>query len=158
MTGPLDERRLDAATEAVRSQAGWCPALASLPTYELRTLLSIALRAYRQAETPASRTVPEDARPKPATPKRPAARCPKGPARTPPKRERVLERDKRVCYLCELLIAKGDESIDHVVAKARGGGSEMDNLKAAHKRCNRRKGCLSLEEYRKKWPLKPRNS
>ena len=55
-------------------------------------------------------------------------------------RLRVLRRDAHTCYYC------GDENathVDHVIAKANGGGDEMDNLVAACARCNQLKGTKS---------------
>lgn len=145
MTAPpnLDEAQLSVATAAVRDQK-WCKHLADIPHYELQTLLGIGIRAYLAvAPTPAERPA------RSATP----ARKPKGPARTDSKRLQVLKRDGYVCYLCELPIAKGEESLDHVVPRARNGSSSLDNLRAAHKACNRRKGQMSLDEYRAKYPV-----
>jgi hypothetical protein len=143
----LDESRLNAAVAAVREQV-WCPSVAQVPTYELQTLLSIAIRAYWKAVEPP----PRKPTPAPAPRPQPSRRV-KGPAQMPSKREQVLSRDNRVCYHCEKPIPKYEESIDHVVARARGGTNDMGNLRAAHKLCNRRKGHLSLEEYLLKYPL-----
>ena len=55
-------------------------------------------------------------------------------------RIRVLRRDAHTCYYC------GDDNathVDHVIAKANGGGDEMDNLVAACARCNQLKGTKS---------------
>jgi 5-methylcytosine-specific restriction protein A len=53
------------------------------------------------------------------------------------KRARILARDSGVCWLCGL---PGADTIDHVVPRARGGGHDETNLRAAHLRCNARRG------------------
>jgi len=54
-------------------------------------------------------------------------------------RVRVLRRDANTCFYC------GDSAshADHVIAKAMGGGDELDNLVAACASCNQRKGSKS---------------
>src|ERR1700728_1690255 len=56
------------------------------------------------------------------------------------KRE-VFERDKGFCQYCEqdLLLSRtayGGHQIDHVVARAKGGSDELNNLKLACATCN----------------------
>ena len=55
-------------------------------------------------------------------------------------RLRVLRRDANTCYYCG---ANDASHVDHVVAKAMGGGDELDNLVAACVTCNQRKGIKS---------------
>jgi hypothetical protein len=55
-------------------------------------------------------------------------------------RRAVVERDGMVCQLCGHDIPNGDLHIDHIYPVARGGGDELDNLQAAHSRCNISKG------------------
>jgi 5-methylcytosine-specific restriction endonuclease McrA len=45
----------------------------------------------------------------------------------------ILAQDGYVCWLCGLL---GADTVDHVIPRARGGGDDPDNLRAAHLRCN----------------------
>lgn len=52
----------------------------------------------------------------------------------------VVERDGMVCQLCGDEIPDGDLHIDHIQPVARGGGNELNNLQAAHSRCNISKG------------------
>jgi len=136
----LDESSLNTAMLAVKNQESWCPKLKDIPHYELQTLLSIAIRAFLTAGVVS---------PKPAA--RPNK--PKGPAKTDSKRTRVLQRDKYICYLCNKLIPEVEASIDHVIPKARGGKNGFNNLRAAHKDCNFRKGDMSLSEYRALYPI-----
>ena len=51
-------------------------------------------------------------------------------------RLRVLQRDGYVCQYC------GGEAtqVDHVIARAMGGGHDLDNLVACCALCNSRKG------------------
>lgn len=47
-----------------------------------------------------------------------------------------LARHGRVCCICLLPIAVGDESLQHVVPRSRGGTTDLDNCRPAHKSCN----------------------
>lgn len=49
------------------------------------------------------------------------------------KRPRILARDHGICWLCG---EPGADTLDHVVSRARGGGDDDANLRAAHLRCN----------------------
>ena len=67
----------------------------------------------------------------------------------------VYERDNWTCYLCGEKINKSQKaphpkspSLDHVVPICKGGGHVLNNVKAAHLRCNQSKGSKTLEEYR----------
>lgn len=64
----------------------------------------------------------------------------------------VFERDQWVCWLCSETIdrltkwpAPASASIDHVVPLARGGPHTLDNVRAAHLRCNMAKGTKIIE-------------
>lgn len=48
----------------------------------------------------------------------------------------VIERDGGICQLCG---QPGADTADHVLARALGGTDDLDNLQAAHGRCNRAK-------------------
>lgn len=59
----------------------------------------------------------------------------------------LAERDGPLCWLCgnevDPAAPRGSGwagSIDHVVPRARGGGSEPANLRLAHRSCNSRRG------------------
>lgn len=59
----------------------------------------------------------------------------------------VYARDKWACYLCAGLIDPAlppfhpdSKTVDHVVPLSRGGQHTMDNVRAAHLRCNSAKG------------------
>ena len=53
-------------------------------------------------------------------------------------RHEILVRDGYICWICG---GDGADSVDHLVARAEGGDIwDRDNLAAAHKICNSRKG------------------
>lgn len=65
----------------------------------------------------------------------------------PPLTNRALfRRDRNMCLYCGHTFADFDLTRDHVVPKSRGGDDDWDNVVAACKRCNHRKGGLLLEE------------
>lgn len=71
-------------------------------------------------------------------------------------RRAVFARDDRTCQYCGAVA----ESIDHVVPRSRGGAHEWDNVVAACRPCNLRKGDRLLPEtnfvlYRR--PMAPRH-
>lgn len=62
------------------------------------------------------------------------------------KRSLILERDKYICQICELPIKTEAiwpdpdfATLDHIIPLARGGAHTINNLQAAHLRCNIRK-------------------
>ena len=68
----------------------------------------------------------------------------------------LAERDGWVCWLCDSPIdpaanpgTPGAATVDHVVPKSRGGRTEPENLRLAHRRCNGARG-NSLPEL--EWP------
>lgn len=65
----------------------------------------------------------------------------------PPLTNRALfSRDGNMCLYCGRTFRDCDLTRDHVVPKSRGGSDLWDNVIAACKRCNHRKGDLLLEE------------
>lgn len=72
-------------------------------------------------------------------------------------REQVFIRDQWVCQICGEFTdiddkdghATGDQypTVDHIVARADGGGHELHNLRTAHKRCNSLRGVGVNEQY-----------
>ena len=49
------------------------------------------------------------------------------------------EKQSNRCALCNELMG-ADVTVDHIVPVSRGGGNEPENLQAAHRACNTRKG------------------
>lgn len=70
-------------------------------------------------------------------------------------RRRIWERDGRRCQYCSRPLHRASMSIDHELAKARGGPDTADNLVLSCPRCNSLKSDLSLEQFRErmKWQL-----
>jgi hypothetical protein len=65
----------------------------------------------------------------------------------PPLTNRALfQRDNYQCLYCGLSFSAEELSRDHVHPISRGGQNRWENVVAACKRCNQRKGCLLLEE------------
>lgn len=60
-------------------------------------------------------------------------------------RAEVFARDRHTCTYCG--DATGPHDCDHVVPRANGGKSEIENLVCACYRCNRSKGSKSLAEW-----------
>ena len=52
-------------------------------------------------------------------------------------RLRILERDGYRCMICG---QSGADSVDHIVPRVMGGSHADSNLRAAHFRCNSRRG------------------
>ena len=61
-------------------------------------------------------------------------------------RKLVLARD---CYLCQLCMQPAGKSahVDHIIAKAKGGSDEMDNLRTLCERCHNRKTAREDRRY-----------
>ncbi len=52
------------------------------------------------------------------------------------------------CYICGDPI-NGDAELDHVIPRSLGGPTEIENLRWSHRRCNRMKHDLTIEEFLK---------
>lgn len=63
-------------------------------------------------------------------------------------RDRIYIRDKFRCQYCANKFSAKDLTLDHVYPQARGGQDNADNLVAACKSCNNRKGCRTPDEAR----------
>lgn len=50
------------------------------------------------------------------------------------------------CYLCGGAISWETASLDHVTPRSRGGTNELSNLRWAHRRCNRYKSDMTIDE------------
>ena len=69
-------------------------------------------------------------------------------------RREVFARDRHTCQYCGAV--SRDLTIDHVVPKHRGGRHEWENLVAACRNCNHRKGSKTLSEVRMHLLREPR--
>ena len=56
-------------------------------------------------------------------------------------RERVFNRDGRMCQICGT--DEGEMHIDHIIPRKVGGTHDLDNLRVLCKSCNLRKGALN---------------
>lgn len=71
----------------------------------------------------------------------------RGSGSTNRRRMRFLYPDGR-CSYCGERMRRGDDTVDHVVPRAAGGAQlGLGNMVPACKRCNNRKGDLSLLEF-----------
>jgi 5-methylcytosine-specific restriction endonuclease McrA len=61
-------------------------------------------------------------------------------------RKNILMRDHYQCQYCEKHCGAGELTLDHVLPRSRGGPSSWENLVAACRRCNNRKGDRLPEE------------
>lgn len=68
--------------------------------------------------------------------------------------ERLIKRDKSICYLCgdKVDISKDYNDnyypcIEHVIPIIKGGTHTWDNVKLAHRICNNHKGTMTEEEF-----------
>lgn len=87
-------------------------------------------------------------------PPSPSVQVPKPPRRpksskTTSLRAALADRDGPRCWMCgdELLLRRDQcghplyATLDHVVPRAHGGSSEIENLRLACRSCNNRRGC-----------------
>jgi 5-methylcytosine-specific restriction endonuclease McrA len=51
----------------------------------------------------------------------------------------LIERDGRLCGLCHQEVPFGQETIDHIIQKSKGGKDEAGNIRLACKTCNTRR-------------------
>ena len=63
-------------------------------------------------------------------------------------RLRIMMRDKMRCQYCGARGTQFDLTLDHIIPRSRGGRSDVENLCAACKPCNQRKGDRTPDEAR----------
>jgi 5-methylcytosine-specific restriction endonuclease McrA len=63
-------------------------------------------------------------------------------------RLRILMRDRWKCQYCGVRGTQFDLTLDHIQPRSRGGRSDVENLCAACKSCNQRKGDRTPDEAR----------
>jgi len=71
-------------------------------------------------------------------------------------RKNILMRDHYSCQYCGRSCGAGELTLDHVVPRSRGGASTWENLVAACRRCNNRKGDRLPEEAGMRLGRKPK--
>ena len=59
-------------------------------------------------------------------------------------RATILSRDGDLCFFCAEPMPPWDVTIEHLVAKNKGGPDHTDNLVLAHEACNQRVGSMPL--------------
>ena len=77
----------------------------------------------------------------------------------PVTRRTVLARDHHTCQYCGRPLPRKDLTVDHVLPRSRGGCTVWENVAAACKRCNGRKGNHTPEEAHMRLraaPVRPR--
>ena len=50
------------------------------------------------------------------------------------------------CCICARPISKGQESLQHIKARSKGGTDDVENLRPAHRRCNSALGDRDLDQ------------
>lgn len=65
---------------------------------------------------------------------------------SPKKRKAIYERDRYCCRYCGKKLVFGQLSLDHIVARSKGGKHSEDNLVTACPQCQWKKMNRSLEE------------
>jgi len=73
-------------------------------------------------------------------------------------RQNIYARDKYRCQYCSKKLPVKELTIDHVVPRSRGGGTNWENIVTCCKPCNRRKGGRTPDEANfklKRAPYKP---
>jgi 5-methylcytosine-specific restriction endonuclease McrA len=76
--------------------------------------------------------------------------------RLPCSRRGVLTRDRETCQYCGTQPGRGQLTVDHVVPRPRGGQTTWDNVVAACRDCNHRKGGRTPEEARMRLRHEPK--
>jgi hypothetical protein len=69
-------------------------------------------------------------------------------------RKRLWERDQGRCGICGEPVALGVMDVDHIVPRSQGGLTHWDNLRPAHRHCNRSR---SDERRRERAAASPRH-
>lgn len=64
----------------------------------------------------------------------------------PLSRRTILARDQYTCQYCGGAPGRAELTIDHVLARSRGGRTEWENVVAACRACNQRKGSRTPRE------------
>ena len=68
------------------------------------------------------------------------------PVMLAPSRRTILARDNYTCQYCGATPGRANLTLDHIIPRSRGGPTNWDNVVAACKPCNMRKGNRTPEE------------
>jgi 5-methylcytosine-specific restriction endonuclease McrA len=74
----------------------------------------------------------------------------------PCSRRGVFARDRETCQYCGAQPGRSHLTMDHVVPRSQGGGTTWDNVVAACRDCNHRKGGRTPEQANMKLAIVPR--
>lgn len=58
----------------------------------------------------------------------------------------LIERDGRDCFFCGLAMPDDDLTVEHLIARNKGGSNTLENMALAHSACNLKAGHLPLME------------
>jgi|TARA_B100000282_G_scaffold88509_1_gene61873 5-methylcytosine-specific restriction endonuclease McrA len=70
-------------------------------------------------------------------------------------RREIILRDNNQCQYCSIELPSDKLTLDHIVPKSKGGKNTWDNLVAACKKCNQKKGNRTPEQANMKLICKP---
>tara|TARA_B100000212_G_C27354201_1_gene525066 strand:- start:757 stop:1290 length:534 start_codon:yes stop_codon:yes gene_type:complete len=70
-------------------------------------------------------------------------------------RREIILRDNNQCQYCSKQLSSEKLTLDHIIPKSKGGKNTWDNLVAACKKCNQKKGNKTLIEANMKLIRKP---
>jgi 5-methylcytosine-specific restriction endonuclease McrA len=76
--------------------------------------------------------------------------------RLPCSRRGVLTRDRETCMYCGAQPGRSHLTVDHIVPRSRGGQTTWENVVAACRDCNHRKGGRTPEEANMTLSIRPR--
>ena len=71
-------------------------------------------------------------------------------------RHNIYLRDKNTCQYCNLMFAKNELNLDHVIPRSQGGRTTWENVVCSCIECNRHKGGRTPEEARMRLRKQPR--
>ena len=56
----------------------------------------------------------------------------------------IIKRDGKACFYCGEVIPNEDITLEHLIARSRGGRDILENFVIAHSKCNNEMGVLPL--------------